>query len=147
MKLGTSLLAPEPPGPTLAQRSLSGYRVPLNYGYTAKCSDTHGSVYTQYAIDVFTGQGTGVYASAAGTVIFADWSGSYGKLLKIHSGSYEHSYGHLLMFLVSKDATVSKSQLVAYTGNTGLGDPHLHFEIRNRSTNHGVDMSAVSGFS
>lgn len=144
-----SVLAPETSGNTLAQRSLSSYRVPLRYTHTAKCSDTHGSDQTEYAIDVFIDKYNSVYAAESGEVLHADWWGNYGKLLKMKSGNYEHFYGHLSAYYwyIWVGNTISRGELVAFTGDTGLGDAHLHFEIRNRNTNHGVDMSAVNGFS
>jgi hypothetical protein len=32
-----------------------------------------------------------------------------------------------------KDLYVKKSEIIAYTGRTGIGVPHLHFEIRNKN--------------
>ncbi len=32
-----------------------------------------------------------------------------------------------------KNYTVKKGQIIAYTGQTGIGVPHLHFEIRNKN--------------
>jgi hypothetical protein len=34
-----------------------------------------------------------------------------------------------------KDLYVKKSEIIAYTGRTGIGVPHLHFEIRNNKGN------------
>lgn len=143
-----SVLAPEAPSHTVALRSLSSFRVPLNGSHTAKCSDTHNKVQTDDAIDVFLPVGNYLYAAETGEVLHADWWGNYGKLLKIWTGSYEHFYGHLSNFYYTfPGSTVGKGWFVGWTGDTGLGDAHLHFEIRNRNNNQGVHMGAVSGFS
>ena len=142
-----SVLAPEESGHTLAQRALSDFRVPLNGSHTAKCSNTHNKVQTDDAVDVFLSVGNYLYAAATGEVLHADWWNNYGKLLKLKTDSYEHFYGHLSNFYYTfPGSTVGKGWLVGFTGNTGIGDPHLHFEIRNRNNNQGVNMGAVSGF-
>lgn len=143
-----SLLRPPEPSRNLAQRSLSSFRVPLNGSHTAKCSNTHDKVQTDDAVDVFLAVGNYLYAAETGQVLHADWWGNYGKLLKIWSGNYEHFYGHLSNFYYTFPGyNVGRGYFVGWTGDTGKGDAHLHFEIRNRKNNQGVHMGAVAGFS
>ena len=138
----------EYPEPQAAEKSLLlNFRVPLNGYNAAKCSNTHGSVYTKYAIDVFLNTGTQVYAAANGQVIFRDWSGNYGKLIKVNTEPHEHFYGHLSSYLyVYVGLNVNKGSVIALSGDTGLGDAHLHFEVRERYANVGVDMRYIGGF-
>lgn len=111
-------------------------------------------------IDIKTQQRTGlkVLASASGYVSRIKVSHyGYGKALYItHPNGYTTVYAHLQKFSPEIDAyvrkhqyqkesyeiemfpkagllTVSKGQLVAYSGNSGgSGGPHLHFEIRDK---------------
>jgi hypothetical protein len=83
----------------------------------------------------------------------------YGKMLYIkHSDGYVSTYAHLKSFSKKIDDIVSKEQyrngtyainlqlepnsvpvdrgeVIAYTGDTGFGPPHLHFELRDENLN------------
>lgn len=113
-------------------------------------------------VDIGTGSTTGyqVYAMRDGYVekIRVSPTG-YGKMLYVrhHDGFYS-TYAHLAHFNAELDARVareqrlnecfpveidclpnefpvSKGDLIAYTGDTGVGTPHLHFEIRDPQLN------------
>lgn len=77
--------------------------------------------------------GTPVRSVANGTVIFAQYSGGGGKVLKIrHNSTYQTAYKHLSGYAkgVRVGAKVKQGQIVAYVGNTGLSTgPHLHYEF------------------
>ena len=113
-------------------------------------------------IDISTGDDTGyrVFASRDGYVarIIVGPTG-YGKMLWLrHADGYSTTYAHLRNFNDAIDAFVKKEQLrlerypvnieckprdfpvkkgdlIAYTGETGTGSPHLHFEIRDENKN------------
>jgi len=106
------------------------------------------------------GVGDPVYAPADGFISRVNIEGSgYGNSLMIdHPNGYSTLYAHLLKFApsiqlwaknkqyesqsfeidvaVPRDVfPVSKGQIIAYMGNTGASQaPHLHFEIRETST-------------
>lgn len=83
-------------------------------------------------IDYAIAHGTPIYASEAGVVTCAQWSGNYGYLIKIqHISGYETRYAHCSRFNVSVGDTVEQGDLIGYVGNTGRSTgPHVHFEIR-----------------
>lgn len=111
-------------------------------------------------IDIGTGNQTGyrVYAARNGYVsrIRVNATG-YGKMLYVrHPDGYYTMYAHLKKFNAEIDARVEREQLnlerypvdiecpptefpvakgdiIAYTGETGTGTPHLHFEIRDEN--------------
>lgn len=113
-------------------------------------------------IDISTNNQTGypVYASRDGYVsrIFISRRG-YGKMLYVrHNDGYVTMYAHLQKFsdpiekyakqlqkqnrkyslevdIDSSMFRVSKGDLIAHTGNTGMGSAHLHFEVRDASFN------------
>lgn len=77
--------------------------------------------------------GQPVYASAAGTVIYAQSSGGgYGKLIKIqHDNGYVTYYAHLSAIGISAGSRVSQGQYIGAIGATGRAyGAHLHFEVR-----------------
>jgi murein DD-endopeptidase MepM/ murein hydrolase activator NlpD len=86
--------------------------------------------------------GSPVYAAAAGEVILTTpvgQSGGYGNRLVISHGLHggvdlTTTYNHLTSFVVTT-GHVTRGQLVAYSGNTGLSTGcHLHFETRANGT-------------
>lgn len=113
-------------------------------------------------LDISTNRKTGqpIYAPADGTVNRIKVSPlGYGKALYIkHNDGYTTVYGHLEnyagaigkyvktnqydkesyeieLFPLLNELPVKKGDLIAYSGNTGgSGGPHLHFEVRDTST-------------
>lgn len=110
-------------------------------------------------------QGLPVFAVADGYVSRIKISeGGYGKALYItHPNGYTSVYGHLKgfngkiadfvrkrqysqknyeieIFPLASELQVVKSDIVAYSGNTGSsGGPHLHFEIRDTKTEQTIN--------
>lgn len=59
-----------------------------------------------------------------------DWGG-YGNLIIGVSGQYEIYLAHNSVVKVKAGQKVSRGQLIAYSGNTGISTaPHTHFEVR-----------------
>ncbi len=87
---------------------------------------------THTGLDIATSSGTPIKATASGTVIFAQYSGSYGNLVKIdHGNGVETWYGHCSKFNTKVGTKVNAGDVIAYVGSTGNSTgPHLHFEIR-----------------
>ncbi|WP_039948675.1 LysM peptidoglycan-binding domain-containing M23 family metallopeptidase [Leptospira fainei] len=86
-------------------------------------------------IDLAAEKGTPVYASADGTVSFADSKGGYGNLVVLkHLLGYETRYGHLDKILIPEGSKVRKGQLIGEVGKTGRATGfHLHFEVLRNS--------------
>lgn len=113
-------------------------------------------------IDISTGGGTGhkVLAADAGEVfrLKVEWRG-YGRALYLrHAGGRVTVYGHLERYedrvlglerlvagrqaaagtrypgdiYLERPRRVARGQVVAYSGESGVGLPHLHFEVRDR---------------
>jgi hypothetical protein len=113
-------------------------------------------------IDISTNGVTGykVFAVSDG-YLYRIWisDNGYGKMLFVkHRDGYISSYAHLSSFspaihaimreeqyrtgkycidlaLDPKRLPVRKGDVIAYTGDTGFGPPHLHFELRDSSLN------------
>ncbi len=104
---------------------------PISGGYTS-CG--YGGYRGHVGVDLTMSGAYGrpVYASAAGTVIQAGWSGGYGKCVKIsHANGYTTWYAHMSSINVSVGDTVYQGQQVGRIGSTGNSTgPHLHFELR-----------------
>jgi murein DD-endopeptidase MepM/ murein hydrolase activator NlpD len=84
-------------------------------------------------VDILTNIGTPVIASGGGRIDFVGYKGGLGLCVEIdHGFGYRTVYGHLSSSLVSINQKISRGQLIAKTGNTGLSSgPHLHYEIQH----------------
>ncbi len=108
-----------------------GARISSHYG-----SRTHpvtGRKTTHRGTDFAVNTGTPVYATADGVVetVRPSNEGS-GNFLRVqHAFGFTTSYSHLQKFDVRAGDFVSKGDLIAHSGNTGMSTgPHLHYEIR-----------------
>ena len=83
---------------------------------------------TDFGVD----EGTPVHAADCGVVVEAGWVSGYGYTVIIdHGNGMSTLYAHNSEVAVSPGQTVSKGQVVSYSGNTGGSTgPHLHFEVR-----------------
>ncbi|HLG32024.1 MAG TPA: M23 family metallopeptidase [Ignavibacteriaceae bacterium] len=87
-------------------------------------------------IDIIVDTGTPVYASGKGKVIFVGRRGGYGLEIVIdHGFGYRTVYAHLSKELVKKGQKVSRGEVIAKSGNSGLSSgPHLHYEVQHNGT-------------
>ena len=113
----------------------SSHRITSEYGY--RIHPVYKTKKFHSGIDIGAGYGVNIVAAADGTVTLSADNGGYGKCLIINHGSgISTLYGHNSVLLVSKGEKVTKGQLIAKAGSTGVSTgPHLHFEVRiNGST-------------
>lgn len=87
-------------------------------------------------VDIGLPYGSNVYATAAGTVIFAGPKGGYGNAVIIsHGNGLATLYGHLSQPLVRPNQKVKVGQVIAKSGNSGRSTgPHLHYEVHKNNT-------------
>ncbi|MDA5283709.1 peptidoglycan DD-metalloendopeptidase family protein [Streptomyces sp. Isolate_45] len=96
-------------------------------------------------IDLAVPTGTPVVAAAAGTVVTADWQGSYGNAVIIqHADGRYTLYAHLSTITVKQGDQVAAAQEIGLSGSTGNSTgPHLHFEART-SNNYDAHTDPVA---
>ena len=72
-----------------------------------------------------------VSVSADGTVVFAGYHGSFGKVIRIrHNYGIMTTYGHLAKINVKRGDLVNEGQIIGKMGRTGkVKGAHLHYEI------------------
>jgi murein DD-endopeptidase MepM/ murein hydrolase activator NlpD len=84
-------------------------------------------------VDILGDVGTDVYATGDGVVRYAGRTqGGYGAVIEIsHGYGYSTLYAHLSKVLVRPGRKVTRGQLIAKSGRSGLvSGPHLHYEVR-----------------
>jgi len=111
-------------------RTASGYGLRIHPYY--KISRFH------YGMDFTAPMGTDVYASGDGVIADAvsDRRGLGNHIVIDHGFGYTSVYAHLERFNVRKGQKVSRGDVIAFVGNTGMSlAAHLHYEIKINGVN------------
>lgn len=108
---------------------LSSKRVTSDYG--PRTSPTNGASSNHKGIDIGAAYGADIVAADGGTVLVATYSSSGGNYVIIdHGGGLCTVYMHASSLTVSAGQTVSKGQVIAKVGSTGISTGnHLHFGV------------------
>ncbi|HEX4692916.1 M23 family metallopeptidase [Sphingomonas sp.] len=133
-----------------------GWRQPFRWPATGRISTLFGSqrVYANgeagayhSGIDIAVPEGTPVFAPADGVVMLASDHPFLleGNLLLVgHGMGVESAFMHLSRILVAAGQTVTRGQVIAYSGRTGRATgPHLHWGLRWRGAR--IDPLLVAG--
>lgn len=86
-------------------------------------------------LDISCPEGTPVYASHSGVVVYAgNKLGGYGNLIVLrHATGLTTVYAHNSVLFVSTGDKVRRGENISRVGSTGhASGPHLHFEVRTR---------------
>lgn len=107
----------------------SSKRVTSDYG--PRTSPTNGASSNHKGIDIGAAYGAHIVAADGGTVLVATYSSSGGNYVIIdHGGGLCTVYMHASSLTVSAGQTVSKGQVIAKVGSTGISTGnHLHFGV------------------
>ncbi|HEY5327492.1 MAG TPA: M23 family metallopeptidase [Mucilaginibacter sp.] len=101
------------------------------FGYR---SDPFNSAHAEFhpGIDFKGSRGDEARCTANGKVVFAGWSGGYGKCVRIeHANNFETLYGHLSRISVKVGREVTVGEKIGEVGSTGHSTgTHLHYEVR-----------------
>ncbi|WP_431779001.1 M23 family metallopeptidase [Microbacterium aurantiacum] len=131
-------------------RPSAGWRT-SGYGpRSVQCGSGYCSSGFHYGVDLAAGCSAGIYAAAAGTVVYSGYNGGYGNYIKIdHGGGISTGYAHIRSggLFVGYGQRVGAGQLIAAEGNTGNSfGCHLHFEAYvNGGTVNPIDFLAARG--
>ncbi|QBG36789.1 M23 family metallopeptidase [Litorilituus sediminis] len=108
----------------------------LSSYYGMRKDPFHGRPTMHKGVDFAGKEGTGVIATGAGVVSWADKRYGYGQLIEIdHGDGYKTRYGHNKTILVKVGDVVTKGQIIAKMGSTGRSTgPHVHYEILRNNT-------------
>ena len=102
-------------------------RITSRYGVSSRIRKS-----THTGLDIAAVTGTDIKVVTDGTVISANYNGSYGNLVKVdHGNGVETWYAHTSKMLVKAGDAVKAGDVIAKVGSTGNSTgPHLHLEIR-----------------
>ena len=109
-------------------------RISSTYGYREHprtgLRDYHSGV------DIASGPGTPVKATADGIVSYAGWSGGNGNLVALEHGlGFSTYYAHNRSVVVKVGQKIKRGDVIGYVGSTGNSTgPHLHYEVWKEGT-------------
>jgi murein DD-endopeptidase MepM/ murein hydrolase activator NlpD len=84
-------------------------------------------------LDINCDYGTPVHAPGKGKVVAVERQSGFGLVVEIdHGFGYLTIYAHLSKSLVKRGDFVTRGQVIAKSGNSGLSSgPHLHYEVHH----------------
>ena len=92
-----------------------------------------GYVKMHTGVDWAAPYGTPIFSSGNGVIEKAEWSGGYGKYIRVkHPNGYETAYGHMSAYAKGMEPGkhVRQGQIIGFIGSTGLSTgAHVHYEI------------------
>ncbi len=105
-----------------------------NFGWRIDPFSGHNAMHE--GVDFMVPEGTPIYASAGGVVVFADTHPQYGNMVEIdHGNEVITRYAHASKLLVKVGDVVRRGHEIAKVGSTGRSTGnHLHFEVRYKGT-------------
>lgn len=103
----------------------------IGSGFGKRKDPISGKLAIHDGIDFSAPANTPIYASAPGTVVFANWNGRYGRMVEIdHGFGIRSRYAHLRKIFVKKGQRIGHREKIALLGSSGRSTgPHLHYEI------------------
>lgn len=103
----------------------------ISSGFGPRKSPTAGASSYHKGLDIAIASGTPVLASGSGKVVTATYSSSAGNYVMISHGNRLYTvYMHCSRLAVKVGERVSKGQVIAYVGSTGISTgAHLHFGV------------------
>jgi hypothetical protein len=106
-----------------------GAEISSSFGY--RIDPFEKDVRMHEGVDFSAPRGTPVYATADGTVIYADWNMGYGFVVDIdHGYGFTTRYAHLSKILVQVGESIKRGQIIGRVGATGRAVcSHLHYEV------------------
>jgi murein DD-endopeptidase MepM/ murein hydrolase activator NlpD len=121
-KSAKKFLVRKPVGNAIMRSPFGGRRHPI-LGY----------VKMHTGVDWAAPYGTPIFASGNGVIEKAEWSGGYGKYIRVkHPNGYESAYGHMSAYAKGMEPGkhVRQGQVIGFVGSTGLSTgAHVHYEI------------------
>lgn len=120
-------------------------RISCYYGY--RVHPISGENQFHRGLDIAIPEGTELYASMDGTVLYARYDDSYGNYIVLQDDrGYSVRYAHMSSLSVSEGQIVTHGDLVGYSGNTGGSTgPHLHLECTYGSDYYNPIFYFVNG--
>jgi murein DD-endopeptidase MepM/ murein hydrolase activator NlpD len=108
----------------------------------------HDANYTDHTgVDFPASQGTPVYTTMAGKVVWAGLNGPWGNLIVVENNGYQIYLAHLETIAVTEGQILPYGETVGEVGSTGNSTgPHLHYGIKRQTDGGQVWLDPVVFF-
>ncbi|MCW5700461.1 MAG: M23 family metallopeptidase, partial [Rhodospirillales bacterium] len=106
----------------------------INSRFGRRIDPVNGRYAFHEGVDLDASRKSPVFATAAGTVVYAARKGNYGLFVEInHESGLRSGYAHLDEIMVKVGQTVRLGDEIGLLGNTGRSTgAHLHYEVKYR---------------
>jgi len=106
----------------------------------------HDPNYTRHTgIDFPVAEGTSVYSTMPGKVVWAGYNGPWGNLVVVENNGHQTYFAHLSEISVSQGQIIGKGTEVGLSGTTGNSTgPHLHYGVKQRTNGGQVWLNPLS---
>jgi len=107
----------------------------ITSGFGMRLHPVYQRVLFHSGTDFSAPEGSKVHVTGDGIVTFSGYSGGYGQKVTVsHGYGFKTVYAHLSRSLVRQGQRVSRGDIIALSGNTGVSTgPHLHYEIHKNN--------------
>lgn len=121
--------------------------IPFSFKPKLNCLFQDPNYKRHTGVDFPEGEGTPVYATMAGLVIWSSANGPWGNLVVVENNGYQTWYAHLKSMSVSKGEVISQDTHVGRVGTTGNSTGfHLHYGIKKRQGENGANWMNPLGY-
>ncbi len=121
--------------------------IPFSFKPALNCLFRDPDYRKHTGVDFPEDEGTSVYATMAGLVVWSSKNGPWGNLVVVENNGYQTWYAHLKSISVSKGEVISRSAKIGTVGSTGNSTGfHLHYGIKKRIGEDGANWMNPLGF-
>ncbi|WP_223294127.1 M23 family metallopeptidase [Chlorobium limicola] len=104
----------------------------ITSGYGMRLHPIYKVIKFHSGTDFSAPEGTRVRSTGDGIVTYSGYDRGYGQQVTIsHGYGFKTLYAHLSKSLVRQGQRISRGEIIALSGNTGMSTgPHLHYEVQ-----------------
>jgi len=121
--------------------------IPFNHKPNLNCLFQDPDYRRHTGVDFPEPEGTSVYATMAGLVVWSGENGPWGNLVVVENNGYQTWYAHLSSFSVFKGEVISRGDQIGAVGTTGNSTGfHLHYGIKKKYGDNGANWMSPLGY-
>lgn len=107
--------------------------IPFSYKPDLNCLFQDPDYIRHTGVDFPEDEGTSVYATMAGLVVWSSKNGPWGNLVVVENNGYQTYFAHLNSIAVYKGEVISRGDQIGTVGTTGNSTGfHLHYGIKKQ---------------
>lgn len=121
--------------------------IPFSYKPDLNCLFQDPDYMRHTGVDFPEDEGTSVYATMAGLVVWSSGNGPWGNLVVVENNGFQTYYAHLKSITVYKGEVISRGAQIGAVGTTGNSTGfHLHYGIKKGQGEDGANWMNPLGY-